>query len=174
MKTKMKKIEVNSTENQKIKGKFVEREVLCCFSYEMEAILRASGETQNKDYPLPTWDEIENIYELTCNYCGYTSEKPADNTNGDLCPECEEKGRTEEIEYEAQEIFEWWIVTEYLYDKLKAKGCPVLQWGNNYYWGRCTTGQAILLDGVISDICKEMEILEGQLNDWSKQQEARP
>lgn len=60
------------------------------------------------------------------------------------------------------EIFEWWIVSEFLYRKLKEKGYPVLQWGNNYYWGRCTTGQAILLDYVISSICEEMEILEGQ------------
>ena len=72
----------------------------------------------------------------------------------------------EEIENEPQEVFEWWIVTEYLYRKLKEKGCVVLEWGNNHYWGRCTTGQAILLDGIVTDICREMEILEGQKNEW--------
>jgi len=64
------------------------------------------------------------------------------------------------------EIFEWWIVTKYLYQKLKEEGCPVLEWGNNYYWGRCTTGQAILLDHIISVICEEMEILEDQKYSW--------
>ena len=34
-------------------------------------------------------------------------------------------------------------------------------------WGRATTGQAILLDGVISEICSDMEILEGQANEWN-------
>lgn len=66
------------------------------------------------------------------------------------------------------EIFEWWIISEYLYRKLKEKGYPVLEWGNNYYWGRCTTGQAILLDWIISSICEEMEILDGQKYSWSK------
>ena len=27
-------------------------------------------------------------------------------------------------------------------------------------WGRCSSGQAILLDGVISRICEELEMLE--------------
>lgn len=66
------------------------------------------------------------------------------------------------------EIFEWYIVTEYLYNKLREKDEPVMEWGNNYYWGRCTSGQAVMLDGVISEICSEMEILDGQTNAWNK------
>ena len=83
------------------------------------------------------------------------------------------KGRFVEREVKAcfssepQEIFEWWIVTGFFYGKLKAKGHPVLEWGNNYYWGRCTTGQAIMMDGVISEICAEMEILDGQKYSWA-------
>ncbi|OQY10293.1 MAG: hypothetical protein B6I28_01215 [Fusobacteriia bacterium 4572_132] len=66
------------------------------------------------------------------------------------------------------EIFEYWIISKYFYNKLKEKGYPVIAWGNNYYWGRCMTGQAILLDYVISNICEEMEILEGQKYSWAK------
>lgn len=156
------KIDYNSNVNQEIKGKFVQREVLTCFSYEMEAILRTSQETrQNSDYPLPTFEDIENLYEYQCPECGtgYQKEQEAK----DCC-----KTEQEEIESTPQEIYEWWIITEFLYNKLKARGEVVFEWGNNYYWGRCTTGQAILLDGVISNICKEMEILEGQKYDWSK------
>lgn len=145
-----KKIDVNSSENQKIKGRFVAREVLTCFSYEMEAVLRASQEgNTNKDYPLPTYEDIENYYEWQCPECGegYQDEDEARECHG------------ERPKQERQEILEWWIVSSYLYNKLKERGHAVLEWGNNYYWGRCTTGQAILLDGVISDICKEMEIL---------------
>jgi len=62
--------------------------------------------------------------------------------------------------------FDWEV--DNIINQLKEKGHPVLEWGNNYYWGRCTTGQAILLDYVISKICEEMEILQGQKYDWSK------
>lgn len=72
----------------------------------------------------------------------------------------------EDLETEAQEIFEWWAVSSYLFEQLKAKGHPVVDAGSCYIWGRCTTGQAILLDHVISEICAEMEILEGQPNAW--------
>lgn len=169
------KTDVNSTKNQKIKGLFVEREVKACFSYEMAAILRASQIPSKDDYSLPTFDEIENAYEYKCPKCGEGRQNMADFDNDDMekgkfnfmCPNCK-AFFDEEPENEPQEIFECWIVSGFLFDKLKAKGNPVLQWGNNWYWGRCTTGQAILLDEVISEICSEMEILEGQANDWSK------
>ena len=166
MKTKT-KIDYNSSNNQKIKGDFVGREVLACFSYEMEAILRAEQDRSRSrgklEYPLPTYEGIENLYENKCNYCGETF-----STNLDMCPECEKAGHIEELDSQPQEIFEWWIVTEYLYRKLKEKEEPVLEWGNNYYWGRTCSGQAILLDHVISEICEEMEILDGQTNSWNK------
>lgn len=156
------KIDVNSVVNQDIKGKFVEREVKACFSYEMEAILRASqNQGVDKDYPLPTYEDIENLYQDVCEKCGETREY-FDATGGDHCS-C-----GGDWESQPQEVFEWWIVTEYLYRKLKEKNEPVLEWGNNCYWGRCTTGQAILLDGVISSICQEMGILEGQRNSWAE------
>ena len=171
-----KRIDVNSEVNQRIKGQFVAREVLALFSYEMEAVLRASANgASNDDYPLPTYEDIENMYEYRCPECGEGFAEVEKFDNDDMekgkflfrCPSCKAYF-DEEPENEPQEVFEWWIVTEYLYDKLKEKGHPVLEWGNNYYWGRCTTGQAIVLDGVISEICREMEILEGQRNDWSK------
>ncbi len=167
----------NSTENQEIKGKFVKREVLTCFSYEMDAILNASA---NVAKGLPSYDEIDNLYEYKCPLCGDGfqnqddfdgEEYPKGHENEGYpcykCPSCN-KELNSPPESEQQEIFEWWIVTEYLYNKLKEKGQPVLEWGNNCYWGRCTSGQAILLDHVISEICAEMEILDGQQYAWNK------
>ena len=142
----------NSTENQRIKGEFVNREVLTCFSYEMQEIL---------SHDIVSYDDIENLYVNTCPYCGYTFDNDID-----ICQVCEKNGHIEELEQEPQEIYEWWIVTSYLCDKLRENGEPVLEWGNNCYWGRCCTGQAILLDSVISEICSDMEILEGQKNEW--------
>lgn len=172
--TKTKKLDVNSVVNQEIKGKFVAREVKACFSYEMDAILKAE---QRIGDGLPTYEDIENLYEYKCPECGegYADLDSIENPHGEdsdedkkyFCRWCKEYF-DHEPESEPQEIFEWWIVTEFLYDKLKAKGHPVLEWGNNYYWGRCTTGQAIMLDGVISEICSEMEILEGQKYSWAE------
>ena len=148
-------MDYNSIVNQEIKSKFVNREVLICFSCEMDEIMQTGI--------LSYYEDIENLYINTCHYCANTYDN-----NIDICPECEKDGHIEELSPEPQEIFEWYIVTEYLYRKLKEKNEPVIEWGNNYYWGRCCTGQAILLDCVISEICSDMEILEGQKNEWKE------
>ena len=64
------------------------------------------------------------------------------------------------------EIFEWWAVSDWLAAKLIEVGECVIE--GNSIWGRSTTGQAILLDGVITRICADMGILDGQINSWSK------
>jgi len=74
----------------------------------------------------------------------------------------------EDLESETQEVFEWWAVSNYLFDKLREMGYVVIDTGSCKVWGRTTTGQAILLDYVITKICAEMEILEGQANSWAK------
>lgn len=57
-----------------------------------------------------------------------------------------------EIEDPYAEIYEWWVVTDWFAEKLKAKGEAILdQWGGPW-WGRRTTGQAIYMDSVIQEI----------------------
>ena len=92
--------------------------------------------------------------------CGFTVSDASDWQ--ELCQD-------EDIEtdgYES-EIFEHWTVSGFLARKLAKHGHRVL---DDFFgltiWGRPTSGQAILLDGVISDICEGMEILEGQRNEW--------
>lgn len=65
------------------------------------------------------------------------------------------------------EVFEWWAVSDWFGEKLKEKGEVVIDtvWGKTY-WGRCTTGQAICLDGVIFDIAYDMEILKDMEHSW--------
>ena len=158
---------VNNEVNQNIKDKFVRQHVYTCFSYEMEEILEAG---------IVDYEEIENIYIQKCPNCGTDIDDIIETDDGHVvCSYCDcnlteehNIGSIEDIDYEAQEIFEYWIVSEFLYRKLRDKGYPVLEWGNNYYWGRTGTGQAILLDRVISEICFEMEILQGQKYSWEK------
>lgn len=74
----------------------------------------------------------------------------------------------EEFEEESAEIYEYWIVSDFLYNKLQEQGQPVVTDGYIRIWGRTCSGQAILLDYVITKICADMEILKGQANSWER------
>lgn len=140
--------------------------------------------TQNSPINL---DEIENLYAYPEYYGKYASfaggteeERDAeierlkqlveDTTDLQDYPDeiDEEISGLEELETEMQEIFEWWAVSSFLAEDLKKQGEPVCDTGSVWVWGRTTTGQAILLDGVISRICSDMEILDGQKYSWAK------
>lgn len=177
------KIDYNSSENLEIKSQFVKREVLTCFSYEMDAILKCSYEAYLGNASLlkdlPNWDDVENAYEDVCPKCGSDdvykvpeADKPSANDDCFECGSCGILQENEQLDSQPKEIYEWWIVTKFLYNKLKSHGQPVLEWGNNCYWGRCTTGQSIMLDHVISLICEEMEILDGQKYSWANKKGA--
>ncbi len=56
-----------------------------------------------------------------------------------------------------REVFEHWTVSRWLADKLEARGEKVdRDFAGLIVWARTTTGQAILLDGVIRDIVREL------------------
>jgi uncharacterized UPF0160 family protein len=63
----------------------------------------------------------------------------------------------EHAEEEPQEIFEWWIVSDWMANHLSSKGCPILRSDYITLWGRTTTGQAIYMDGVIQQIVRGLE-----------------
>jgi hypothetical protein len=54
------------------------------------------------------------------------------------------------------EVFEYWIITPWLGEKLKAHGELVTKFLDLTIWGRQTTGQRIYIDGVIGDITKKI------------------
>ncbi|HEY9361626.1 MAG TPA: hypothetical protein VIQ00_00090, partial [Chitinophagaceae bacterium] len=169
---------VNSVVNQDIKSKFVAREVYCNVNSLVEYCLKQGYE--DSDSPINS-DELENYYSYPEYFGTYAKfeggsedkrneeierlKEMVENNEVDfnklgLMEEDIEK--LENLESEPQEVYEWWAVSRYLYDKLEEKGHVVCYCGSCYVWGRTTTGQAILLDGVISEICSDMEILEGQ------------
>ncbi|MHA1275340.1 MAG: hypothetical protein ACTSQS_18205 [Promethearchaeota archaeon] len=66
------------------------------------------------------------------------------------------------INYEADEdypieIMEWWLATDWMIDKLEAKGEIILKTDFGNWWGRTSSGQAIMLDEVIEKIYNEMK-----------------
>jgi len=173
----MKHYDYNSSKNQTIKMKFVQREVYACISDMAEYLFGYDGDKY------ADWDEWENLYITRCPECGEVVDewKEVDETDvehiesddiangymdyGVKCPHCGAI-HEEEPEPERQEIYEYWIVSSWLGEKLREKGEPVLERGGGWIWGRTCTGQAILLDDVISEICYDMEILEGQSREW--------
>lgn len=88
-----------------------------------------------------------------------TAEEAAENC-------CEENG-IDRCEHD-HEVYEHWIVTRFFGRKLEEQGELVVEFCNMTIWGRCCTGQAICMDGVIENIARSMEILPGMANDRSK------
>lgn len=63
--------------------------------------------------------------------------------------ECEEENE------DPMEVLEHWAVTEWLGEELRARGEVVVELWDFTIWGRCTSGQAIAIDGVIEEIARE-------------------
>jgi len=172
----------NDGKNQDIKSKFVAQHVFANVNSLVEYCLK------NEDPNSPiNFDMIENYWfypEFNGHFVkfdGGSEDKKqeeieraesllelgdAEFTAEDQALIQDELQCLKDLESEPSEIFEWWLISDYLFDKLRDKGYPIIDFSNGYLWGRTTTGQAILLDGIISHICAEMGILEGQENAW--------
>lgn len=116
---------------------FVQREVIMPASQLVEDLLEASmyGEKVFGEVEL---DNIENLYitdEATAKDYGFDSLEAMQETGDDR-----------------QEIYEWWFVSKWLYERLREAGEPVINSDYGYLWGRTCTGQAIFLDSVIESI----------------------
>lgn len=63
----------------------------------------------------------------------------------------------EDIEPYQWDVYEHWIISEWLADKLEAKGERIdRDFAGLTVWGRTTTGQAIYMDHVIREIVREL------------------
>jgi hypothetical protein len=179
----------NSTNNQHIKGILVGREVNMCLSYLMDELFKASNLVSSKDVDLPNYENIENLFVYPeyindfANFAGGTEEqrdaeierleaeieaRDHEDQEQDRIAIQSEIDELKELETEARDILEWWAVDSMMFDSLKKHGEPVLEYANLNLWGRTCSGQAILLDHVITVIASEMQILEGQENDWNR------
>jgi hypothetical protein len=54
------------------------------------------------------------------------------------------------------DVLEWWLITPQLAKWLKAENEVILEVFDNYWWGRTVSGQAIYIDGVITNIAKRL------------------
>lgn len=69
------------------------------------------------------------------------------------------------INWHSREIKQWLLVSSHLFLKLQSHGETVATDGVNHYWGRLHTAKPVF-DNVITSICAEMQILEGQKMEW--------
>jgi hypothetical protein len=54
-----------------------------------------------------------------------------------------------------QEIFEWYLVSNWFFHKLREINEPIIHNDHGEYWGRCCTGQAIYLDYKMQELAYE-------------------
>lgn len=182
------KHDYNSNKNQAIKSKFVEREIIHCASYMISELAKNAKfcDSENlydimsqDDWETPIDWHIENemtqqetVDYIEENYPDYETDI-TDTGDTHLLMKClehyedyQEFAQEYDIEPQQVEAYEHWIISNYLKDKLAEKGEMVGNVLGFDIWGRTCSGQAILLDGVISAICEDMQILEGQENEW--------
>ena len=128
-------------------GELVDGNVYCCQTSLVDRLLKDS---------VFSWDDIENLNEPfnarhlingTCNDCGARTEIDNDT---ELCKACHMDAS------EPQDIYEWWVVSDWLREKLRVKGHPILANDYGEWWGRRTTGQAIKRDESIREIAGEL------------------
>ena len=199
-----KKTDFNSSVNQDIKGKFVNREVFSCVTDMVEELITLNNydcdsginimdflnytgyseilgyeidEAEKDEEVEKIQDKIEEIEEIKTYYISemendlFLNHSKKIEVGNSYIEILEAKiDELEDMEFDIlNEPMEYWIVSGWFGEKLKENGQITIDEYYGTIWGRCSTGQSILLDNVISEICSDMGILEGQPSDWSKQ-----
>lgn len=153
----MKQVEIDK---QHVLQDFVNREVIYCVSTLLNEI------NQNHHNLSCNYEDLYALFqgppslgEYTCPECAHVWEDEPGDTDQYTCPKCKFDGVDDDdfepTEY--REIFEHWIVSDWLADKLAYHGEAVCK---DFYgltvWGRTCTGQRIALDGLIERIYDEL------------------
>lgn len=137
---------MTETELQEACRKLVAAEVAACVSMSVARLCEL-----DEDYRQEVAEAESEAYrfECSCDECSHawtdTGSEPEE------CPEC--GANLLSIEEHYPEVCEHWLVSDWLAGELSARGEVVFDGLDPMpVWGRQTTGQAILLDGVIRDI----------------------
>lgn len=129
---------------------FVSREVRAVQNAAVEAFKKADEFYENST----------NVLTYVCPHCeeALPDDVPAASEDHSAwcyqCPMCSKP--FDDAEMNDKEVLEWWAVSEYLADKLQARGEVIYDGEDCKIWGRCTPGKTISTDSVIEDIVKEM------------------
>ncbi len=161
---------------QHVDDMIVRREVLYCQSMLVDELLKTEAlgfqweDIENnesyivdgEDYSPQEWenhvneirdeiDELEfslrEVQEGTEMYDNLTADLQAMQNTLDMFEN--------DYDIEPAEVYEWWLVRDWLARKLRERGQCLIDNDYGTWWGRQTTGQSIHLDKVICDIHDE-------------------
>jgi len=155
-----------SAEGLKAVSDFLKNDVLAGQTLLVNELLAHSGTSERPSF---WWDDVANSYAIPEH--GIIAESLDDDGNtvyqlevGELIQsfhETEEDARQASLDYEEpREIFEWWLVSDWLADKLYRAGEPVLRNAYGTWWGRTTTGQDLHIDEVIVSIAAQQGVID--------------
>lgn len=173
----------NSNGNQQAKAMFVELHVLA----NVGRLVGYIQENPSTNSPF-TWDDVSNAdYYEDWTGTRYSSEQrnktlalykahieEQSESIGKL-PTYDQRDRLDQLQdayddiQNAQnsrdEIVEWWLISDWLAEKLLLHDESVVSDGTNQYWGRKTSGQAIKMDEIIDKIYHEVQVPDGQADE---------
>lgn len=135
---------------------YISRDVLYCQSSLVDDCIK--HEVEGFSYDAITNINQEDALHTIEDHVNWLDDRDIDHAEADEIEDEDEKLEAlEELardNSEPQEIFEWWLVTDWLAGKLSKLGEPVLEVGNCHWWGRGCSGQSIILDGTIQKIAQ--------------------
>lgn len=153
--------------------RLVDREVHYCVSSLVHTLASSYGDYGRGDLG----DLVEQAFELSTAIPDYENaaweegwrkvddddapgnfvQGEGENAEWSNADDWEELCNANRIDPHEREVYEHWIVSRWLADKLEAHGEKVdRDFAGMIVWARTTTGQAILLDGVIRGIVIEL------------------
>ena len=95
------------------------------------------------------FDDIENLYMSDEEILKYMGSYDEDMSDQEIIDEVRNNGE------DMNEIFEWYLVSDWFLDRLREINEPVIDNDYGEYWGRCCTGQSIYLDHNIQELAYE-------------------
>ena len=95
------------------------------------------------------FDDIENLYMTDEEIVNYMGSYDEDVSEQELIDEVRDNGE------DINEIYEWYLVSDWFLDRLREINEPIIDNDYGEYWGRCGTGQAICLDHNIQELAYE-------------------
>lgn len=129
-----------SEEHEKQVNTLVERDVLCNQTYLVDELLKRG---YNDNTPIINY--YGDIINITIN-----SEEEAKDMGYDSLEALQESGEDQ------KEVFEWWLLSDWLAEKLEALGCVVIKSDYGTWWGRTETGQALTMDSDIKAVAANL------------------
>src|SRR5690606_29795234 len=131
---------------------YSQRDIRYCQSMLVSELLQKGGEGSGLEGF--AWDNVENLYVDACDWTIEQCRQWLEDEGYDLPDSEDEEDWQEAVNDNAspQEVYEWWLVSDWLADRLKEIGEPVLVNDYGQWWGRCTTGQGYLMDGTLQKV----------------------